>query len=104
MQKGTIIFWNAQKGFGFISVRTGNLIEKFFIHSSRITYSEVDLAELQPGYFAHFNISPLAPRRVGDARFATDVRIYKDPNENVSAFAGVLSGLAGTEAMSEVKS
>lgn len=96
MQKGTIIFWNEKKNFGFISRRTGNLIEKFFFHGTRVTLSEIDPAEIKAGNFVRFNISPLAPKREGDSRYAIDVQIFKQDPNLLEASAGT-SPLAGAE-------
>lgn len=97
MQKhGTVIYWDARKGFGFVATRTDNLLEKFFLHVSRISLSELDSAEIQPGHFVRFDVSTVPPKKDGYLRFAVNAEVYKkDPNLLIEANAA--SPLAGTE-------
>ena len=33
---GKLVFWSSERNFGFVGVRTGTLIEKYFLHGSKI--------------------------------------------------------------------
>lgn len=74
---GKLIYWDKQKGFGFVETRTaepiGTRIERYFLHAHRVILQP---SEIHEGQTVRFAISDRKPK-AGQLLCADDAEIFE---------------------------